>query len=123
MILFFNDQLFEKLMERWGTLRVSNWDMGRFQDFYKRNTRSMGQWKVNVKKGNNMSSIVTRAILRKRKVGDLVAGRILSGRVPTDYCVPIDCLPAARDARTVCALLVSSVASKIPPGANTRAGF
>ncbi|GIT64743.1 MAG: hypothetical protein Ct9H300mP23_03700 [Nitrospinota bacterium] len=36
MILFFNDQLFEKLMERWGTLRVSNWDMGRFQDFYKR---------------------------------------------------------------------------------------
>ena len=48
MILFFNDQLFEKLMERWGTLRVSNWDMGRFQDFYKRNTQSIDQWKVRV---------------------------------------------------------------------------
>ena len=48
MILFFNDQLFEKLMERWGTLRVPNWDMGRFQDFYKRNTRSIDQWKARV---------------------------------------------------------------------------
>ena len=50
MILFFSDQLFEKLIERWGTLRISNWDMGRFQDFYKRNTRSLGQWKVQVEK-------------------------------------------------------------------------
>ena len=48
MILFFNDQLFDKLMKRWGTLRVSNWDMGRFQDFYKRNTQSIDQWKVRV---------------------------------------------------------------------------
>ena len=50
MISFFSDQLFEKLIELWGTLRISNWDMGRFQDFYKRNTRSMDQWKVHVEK-------------------------------------------------------------------------
>ena len=50
MILFFNDQLFDKLMKRWGTLRVSNWDMGRFQDFYKRNTQSIDQWKVRVER-------------------------------------------------------------------------
>ena len=50
MVLFFSDQLFEKLIERWGALRISNWDMGRFQDFYKRNTRSMSQWRVNVEK-------------------------------------------------------------------------
>ena len=50
MVLFFSAQLFEKLIERWGALRISNWDMGRFQDFYKRNTRSMDQWKVNVEK-------------------------------------------------------------------------
>ena len=50
MILFFNDQLFDKLMKRWGTLRVSNWDMGRFQDFYERNTQSIDQWKVRVER-------------------------------------------------------------------------
>ncbi len=48
MIQFFSDQLFEKLMERWGTLRISNWDMGRFQDFYRRNTQSIEQWQVRV---------------------------------------------------------------------------
>ncbi len=50
MILFVSDQLFEKLIERWGTLRISNWDMGRFQDFYKRNTQSIDQWEVRVEK-------------------------------------------------------------------------
>ena len=50
MISFFSDQLFEKLIELWGTLRISNWDMGRFQDFYKRNTLSIDQWIVHVEK-------------------------------------------------------------------------
>jgi len=50
MILFFSDQLFEQLMQRWGTLRISNWDMGRFHDFYKRNTQAIEQWQVRVEK-------------------------------------------------------------------------
>ena len=49
MIRFFSDQLFERLAERWGTLRISNWDMGRFHDFYRRNTASDQQWQVKVK--------------------------------------------------------------------------
>ena len=49
MIRFFSDQLFERLAERWGALRISNWDMGRFHDFYRRNTGSDQQWKVKVK--------------------------------------------------------------------------
>ncbi|MBT3921712.1 MAG: hypothetical protein HOF21_03960 [Nitrospina sp.] len=48
MIRFFSNQLFERLAERWGTLRISNWDMGRFHDFYRRNTESDQQWKVRV---------------------------------------------------------------------------
>jgi hypothetical protein len=49
MIRFFSDQLFERLAERWGVLRISNWDMGRFHDFYQRNTKSDQQWKVEVR--------------------------------------------------------------------------
>ena len=49
MIRFFSDQLFERLAERWGALRISNWDMGRFYDFYRRNTGSNQQWRVKVK--------------------------------------------------------------------------
>ena len=49
MVRFFSDQLFERLAERWGTLRISNWDMGRFHDFYRRNTESDQQWAVQVK--------------------------------------------------------------------------
>jgi hypothetical protein len=49
LIRFFSDQLFERLAERWGALRISNWDMGRFHDFYRRNTGSDRQWKVKVK--------------------------------------------------------------------------
>ena len=48
MIRFFSNQLFERLAERWGTLRISNWDMGRFHDFYRRNTKSDQQWKIRV---------------------------------------------------------------------------
>ena len=48
MIRFFSDQLFERLAERWGALRISNWDMGRFHGFYRRNTGSDQKWKVKV---------------------------------------------------------------------------
>ncbi len=48
MVQFFSDQLFERLAKRWGTLRISNWDMGRFHDFYRRNTKSDKQWEVQV---------------------------------------------------------------------------
>jgi hypothetical protein len=51
MVRFFSDQLFDRLAERWGTLRISNWDMGRFHDFYRRNTKLDEQWKVKVKAG------------------------------------------------------------------------
>ncbi|MBT5549990.1 MAG: hypothetical protein HOJ79_05875 [Nitrospina sp.] len=52
MIRFFSDQLFERLAERWGTLRISNWDMGRFHDFYRRNMQADQQWKVRVEASN-----------------------------------------------------------------------
>ncbi len=70
MILFFSDQLFEKLMERWGTLRISNWDMGRFQDFYQRNTQSIDQWKVRVEKvGLDPVKSVCEPLKVQRKLG------------------------------------------------------
>lgn len=48
MIRFVSDQLFEKLSLRWGALRISNWDMGRLHDYYRRNTVSPDQWKVKI---------------------------------------------------------------------------
>ena len=70
MILFFSDQLFEKLIERWGTLRISNWDMGRFQDFYKRNTRTQDQWKAQVEKvALGPVKTICKPLKVKRKLG------------------------------------------------------
>lgn len=48
MVRFISDQLFEGLSTAWGTLRISNWDIGRLQDFYSRNTASPEEWKVKV---------------------------------------------------------------------------
>lgn len=46
MVRFVSDRMFDQLSARWGTLRISNWDMGRFQDFYRRTTVESSQWKV-----------------------------------------------------------------------------
>lgn len=52
MIGFFNNVLFEKLEKHWGPLGISNWDMGRLHDFWKRNTKTPGQWKATVTTAN-----------------------------------------------------------------------
>ena len=36
MIGFYSDQLFDRLKSHWGPLRISNWDMGRLHDTWKR---------------------------------------------------------------------------------------
>ena len=36
MIGFYSDQLFDRLKTHWGPLRISNWDMGRLHDTWKR---------------------------------------------------------------------------------------
>lgn len=46
MIRFYDRQLFQRLGRYWGPLRVSNWDMGRLLDFWKRHTRNPNQWRA-----------------------------------------------------------------------------
>ncbi len=46
MIDYYNDRLFDALRTHWGPLRISNWDMGRLHDFWKRFTESPKQWKA-----------------------------------------------------------------------------
>lgn len=48
MIGFYNDQLFERMSKHWGSLRITNWDMGRLFDYWKRYTKSQEQWKGKV---------------------------------------------------------------------------
>jgi len=36
MVRFYSDQLFDRLKSHWGPLRISNWDMGRLHDTWKR---------------------------------------------------------------------------------------
>ena len=52
MIDFFNHVLFERMQKHWGPLGISNWDMGRLHDFWKRNTKTPKQWKTTVIKAN-----------------------------------------------------------------------
>ena len=52
MIDFFNRVLFEHLQKHWGPLGISNWDMGRLHDFWKRNTKTPKQWKAKVTAAN-----------------------------------------------------------------------
>ena len=48
MIAFYNNQLFERLSDHWGPLRITNWDMGRLYDYWQRYTKSQEQWKGKV---------------------------------------------------------------------------
>ena len=48
MIEFYNDRLFDILKSHWGPLRISNWDMGRLSDYWKRYTDVPGQWNARV---------------------------------------------------------------------------
>ena len=48
MINFYNDLLFERLQNHWGTLRISNWDMGRLADSWKKMNRLPTQWRVKI---------------------------------------------------------------------------
>ncbi len=48
LVEFYNDLLFERLIRRWGALRITNWDMDRLYDFWSRNTASPDEWKVHV---------------------------------------------------------------------------
>ena len=48
MINFYNDLLFERLQNHWGTLRISNWDMGRLADSWKKMNRLPTQWHVKI---------------------------------------------------------------------------
>ena len=52
MIRFFSDQLFEQLSMRWGALWISNWDMDRLHDFYKRHVTRPTEWQVKVVAGD-----------------------------------------------------------------------
>ena len=71
MIRFFSDQLFEKLSLRWGALRISNWDMDRLHDFYKRHITDPNQWQVKVISGDPAKIKKTCEPLKvKRKVGE-----------------------------------------------------
>jgi len=71
MIRFFSDQLFEQLSLRWGTFRISNWDMDRLHDFYKRHVTQPLDWQVKVVRGDPAKIKKTCEPLKvKRKVGD-----------------------------------------------------
>jgi hypothetical protein len=71
MIRFFSDQLFEQLSMRWGALRISNWDMDRLHDFYKRHVTQPAEWQVKVVAGDPAKIKKTCEPLKvKRKVGD-----------------------------------------------------
>ncbi|MFQ5451831.1 MAG: hypothetical protein ACE5E9_14495 [Nitrospinaceae bacterium] len=48
MVRFISDRLFEDLSHAWGTLRISNWDMGRLHDFFSRAHIGPEEWKVEV---------------------------------------------------------------------------
>lgn len=59
MIRFYDRQLFQRLGRYWGPLRISNWDMNRLLDFWKRHTRNPGQWRARV-------AVVDPAAIHKR---------------------------------------------------------
>ena len=48
MIGFYSDQLFDRLKTHWGPLRISNWDMGRLHDTWKRIQSAPDQLKARV---------------------------------------------------------------------------
>ena len=50
MLNFYNDLLFEKLQNHWGTLRITNWDMGRLADSWEKMNQSYEKWQVKVVK-------------------------------------------------------------------------
>ena len=71
MIRFFSDQLFEQLSHRWGTLRISNWDIDRLHDFYKRHVTRPAEWQVKVIADDPAKIKKTCEPLKvKRKPGD-----------------------------------------------------
>ena len=48
MVRFISDRLFEELVDGWGALRISNWDMGRLYDYYARFVEKPAEWKARV---------------------------------------------------------------------------
>ena len=48
MVRFISDRLFEELVDGWGALRISNWDMGRLYDYYARFVEKPTEWKIRV---------------------------------------------------------------------------
>lgn len=52
MIRFYDRQLFGRLARHWGPLRLSNWDMNRLYDFWKRHTRTPAQWRAEVRRAD-----------------------------------------------------------------------
>ena len=48
MVRFISDRLFEELVDGWGALRISNWDMGRLYDYDARFVEKPIEWKVRV---------------------------------------------------------------------------
>ena len=52
MVRFISDRLFEELVDGWGALRISNWDMGRLYDYHARFVEKPAEWKVRVVMSN-----------------------------------------------------------------------
>ena len=48
MIAYYNEMLFDRLKTHWGTLRITNWDMGRLYDFWKAHRKSAPSWSITV---------------------------------------------------------------------------
>ena len=48
MISYYNETLFARLQTHWGTLRISNWDMGRLYDFWKAHGEPEPSWSITV---------------------------------------------------------------------------
>lgn len=57
MIAFYNREFFDRVRSAWGPIRITNWDMGRFFDFWKRNLNQDTSWTFSVSVIPQMESI------------------------------------------------------------------